>query len=246
MARGPLLSLSVAEKRFDPTHAPLFSGFNLEVAPSSVVALVGPSGVGKSTLLRLVAGIDTNYQGRIEIDGVPAESAPPAGFVFQDARLLPWLTAAENIRAVRAQTTREEAVEILRRVGLASFEDAFPHQLSGGMQRRVALARAFSVNPRLLLLDEPFVSLDRSLVLEIQTVLRELIATHEPTVLLVTHLAEDAAALADRAVVLSGRPVRITGDMQFPIPRDARTAANLTRIAAEVDGIRTSREPALA
>lgn len=237
MARGPLLNISIEAKRFDPAHPPLFSDFKLEVAPSGIVALVGPSGVGKSTLLRLLAGIDTAYSGRIEIDGVPAQAAPPAGFVFQDARLLPWLTAADNIRAVRAETTREEARESLRRVGLATFEDAYPHQLSGGMQRRVALARAFSVNPRLLLLDEPFVSLDRSLVLEIQSVLKELIAGHEPTVLLVTHLAEDAAALADRAVVLAGRPVRIVADMTFPLDRASRTPADVAGIVSDIHGV---------
>ncbi|HQZ12216.1 MAG TPA: ABC transporter ATP-binding protein [Devosia sp.] len=244
MARGPVLNISIGAKRFDPAHAPLFSDFSLEVAPSSVVALVGPSGVGKSTLLRLVAGIDTAYDGHIEIDGVPARDAPPAGFVFQDARLLPWLSAVDNIRAVRAETTREEAVAILHRVGLASFEDAYPHQLSGGMQRRVALARAVSVNPRLLLLDEPFVSLDRTLVREIQSVLRQLITLHEPTVLLVTHLAEDAAILADRAVVLAGRPVRTVADITFPTPRESRTPADLAAIVEHIHREQASLAPA--
>ena len=122
----------------------------------------------------------------------------------------------------------------------------YPHELSGGMQRRVALARAFSVNPRLLLLDEPFVSLDRTLVHEMQAVLLELIASQQPTVVLVTHLAEDAATLADRAVVLGGRPVRTVGDISFPVPRDGRTAADLAAILAEIEGVRADREPALA
>ena len=114
------------------------------------------------------------------------------------------------------------------------------------MQQRVALARAFSVNPRLLLLDEPFVSLDRSLVRDIQSVLKELIATHEPTVLLVTHLAEDAAVLADRAVVLADRPVRVVADVTFGVPRDARTPTDLVRIVTEIEGVQAgaARAPA--
>lgn len=230
---GPELKIEIEGKRFD-FLPPLLSDFSLTIAPSSVVALVGPSGVGKSTLLRMIGGIDTVFKGRVTVDGLPASAAPPPGFVFQDPRLLPWLTALDNVRVVRKETTREEATEMLRRVGLAGSEDAFPHQLSGGMQRRVAIARAFSVNSRLLLLDEPFVSLDRTLVKEIEALLQGLLDAANPTTVFVTHLPEDAAMLADRAIVLAGRPARIAADFRFETRRGARSRADLEHIATEI------------
>jgi len=239
---GPRLDIAVAGKRFDVLLEPLLERFDLVVEPSSVVALVGPSGVGKSTLLRMVGGIDARFSGTVLVDGVAAAAAPPAGFVFQDARLLPWLTALDNIRAVRPETTESEAIEMLGRVGLSGFEHYFPHELSGGMQRRVALARAFSVNPRLLLLDEPFVSLDRTLVREMEEVLFALIAASRPTVLLVTHLPEDAAMLADRAIVLSGRPARIAADYRFDIPRGERSREQREAIASQIAASVGTRE----
>ena len=238
---GPALKIEIEGKRFD-FLPPLLSDFSLNIAPSSVVALVGPSGVGKSTLLRMIGGIDTVFNGRVTVDGVPAAAAPPPGFVFQDPRLLPWLTALDNVRVVRQETTREEAAEILRRVGLAGYENAYPHQLSGGMQRRVAIARAFSVNSRLLLLDEPFVSLDRSLVKEIEALLQGLLDASRPTTVFVTHLPEDAAMLADRAVELAGRPARIVADFRFDSRRGARSRIELERIANQIAA--ASVEPA--
>jgi NitT/TauT family transport system ATP-binding protein/sulfonate transport system ATP-binding protein len=234
MANGPRLKIDIVEKRFAVLPAPLLVDFHLEVEPSTVVALVGPSGVGKSSLLRMVAGVDNDYSGSITVDGVAAAEAPPAGFVFQDARLLPWLTAVQNIRAVRRETTEAEASELLARVGLAGYGNAYPRELSGGMQRRVALARALSVNPRLLLLDEPFVSLDRNLVVEMQEVFLDLVRAHAPTVILVTHLAEDAARLADRAIVLARMPVRIVADIALSPPRDLRNSDDLIRLSGDI------------
>lgn len=216
MAPGPGLSIDIAEKRFPRAEKALFEKLRLEIAPSSIVALIGPSGVGKSTLLRLVAGLDTDFAGAITVDGQRADTAPTPGFVFQDARLLPWLTAEQNIRAVSPATTRAAALLALDRVGLAEAAALFPHQLSGGMQRRVALARAFAVNARLLLLDEPFVSLDRQLTDEMHQLLLQLIAEIRPTVLFVTHLADDAARLATRTIMLAGRPARIEADIVSP------------------------------
>lgn len=220
MAGAPGLSLAIAEKRFAGSQV-LFADFRLEVAPGEVVALMGASGVGKSTLMRLVAGIDRDFAGDIRVGMLPARDAPAPGFVFQDARLLPWLTVADNVRLAAAHAAEADIRAHLDAVGLGGREADYPGQLSGGMQRRVALARALASGSGLWLFDEPFVSLDIALAADMRDLVARLIAQTRPTVLLATHSAAEAVHLAERVVVLAGRPVRIVADL--PVDRDDAT-----------------------
>lgn len=220
---APGVNIAIVEKRFGAE--PLFVDLRLEIEAGQVVALLGRSGVGKSSLLRLVAGIDSDFAGTISIGGVSAADAPMPGFVFQDARLLPWLSALDNVLLADPGLGVAAAQALLDQVGLAGRGRDFPAQLSGGMQRRVALARALAANPKLLLLDEPFVSLDAGTAGEMRALLGRLIAGRRSSVVLVTHDVEDAARLADRAVVLAGRPARIVADIALPVPQAERDAA---------------------
>jgi ABC-type nitrate/sulfonate/bicarbonate transport system ATPase subunit len=192
----------------------LFENLSFDIADGEVCAIVGPSGIGKSSLLQIVAGLDRDFAG--SISGLPQ----PIGYLFQSPRLLPWRTARQNLELV-IPGSAGKAGEWLTQVGLAGSEDVYPQRLSLGMARRVALARALAVEPKLLLLDEPFASLDETTSRDMQG----LVATHvealRPTTLLITHHWHEAAALAHRVVTLDGSPARIVDDR--PV-RQARAA----------------------
>jgi len=236
MATGPGLILSIDEKRYPGSAAPTLSGFKAKIAPGSVTAILGPSGIGKSTLLRIIAGIDRDFSGYVTINGQPAAEAAPPGFLFQDPRLLPWLTTLDNVRTAGNGISTEKAMAALARTGLADHANLYPHQLSGGMQRRAALARALALNAGLLLLDEPFVSLDRALVEEMYNLIASIAAADRPTMILVTHMAEDAACLADRVLVLSGTPAEIAADLTLAQPRNQRDRASLDSYRRLIEG----------
>lgn len=219
------LNIAIAAKSVGLDSDLLFADFALDVAPGSVVAVLGPSGVGKSSLLRLLGGIDTDFAGQILVGDQPAHRAPAPGFVFQDPRLLPWLTILENVLLGMPVKDDGRAQNMLVQLGLSGRGSDYPHQLSGGMQRRAALARALLTNPGLLLLDEPLVSLDPQLVSEMRALLAQCFAQQEATAIVVSHVAEDAAVLADRVIVLAGRPARVIADLDLPVPRAARDGA---------------------
>lgn len=192
--------------------APVLGGIDLDVAAGEFVALLGASGTGKSTLLRLIAGLLPADRGRLELDGVPAiddgrELVPAerrkVGMVFQDYALFPTLTVAGNVAFGLRKAQPDRVAELLDSTGLTAFADRMPHQLSGGQQQRVALARALAPRPRLLLLDEPFANIDVSLRAELGQQLEALVRREQVAVVLVTHDHQEALALADRIAVLT-------------------------------------------
>lgn len=234
MASGARVEVRVARKGFATMALPLFVDLDFSVPSSKVLALVGPSGIGKTTLLRMMAGLDTRFDGSLEIDGTPADRAPTPGYVFQEPRLLPWLSAHDNIAAVAPRRTLAEIEALLTDVGLGAFRTALPGELSGGMQRRVALARALAVQPRLLLLDEPFVSLDAALTTELHGLFLRIAASYAPTAILVSHDPRDAARLADDVIVLGGQPTTITARLALTPSREARSNEDVARIVDRI------------
>jgi len=224
---APLVRFKNVSKDFSVDGQPLevIRDFNLSIDEGEFIAIVGASGCGKSTLLRLLVGLDTDFNGSIQVDGQAVTGiGSERGIVFQEHRLFPWLTVEQNIALglINDHLTQGERVrkvhEFVQLVGLSGFESAYPHQLSGGMSQRVAIARGLVANPRILLLDEPFGALD---ALTRQQLQDELLAIRERsgvTILLVTHDAEEATYLSDRVIVLEPRPGRTKAEIDIDVP----------------------------
>jgi len=194
-----------------------------------VAALVGPSGCGKTTLLRIIAGLDSDFEGSVAL---PAHGM--LGMVFQEPRLLPWRTVEQNVRLAAPQATDAALGTLFQALGLTAHRDHYPGELSLGLARRVALARAFAVEPDLLLLDEPFVSLDDALAARLRDELADLVNRRPITTLLVTHNVEEAIGLADRLLLLSLSPARVLADVPVTRPRTPRTPQELAAMREEI------------
>jgi NitT/TauT family transport system ATP-binding protein len=199
------------------------------LANGEVAALVGPSGCGKTTLLRIIAGLDRDFEGNVEL---PAHGT--LGMVFQEPRLLPWRTVEQNVRLAAPQATDAALDTLFQALGLTGHREHYPGELSLGLARRVALARAFAVEPDLLLLDEPFVSLDDALAARLRDELADLVNRRPVTTLLVTHNVEEAIGLADRLLLLSLGPARVLGDVPVTRPRTPRTPQELAAMREEI------------
>ncbi len=232
----PLLKLENITRDFqrEKTAISVLEDISFEVNEGEFVCLVGPSGCGKSTLLRIINGLiqptsgKVLYQGK-QLNGINMEIA----LVFQSFALLPWLTVAENVelgleaRNIPKEERRKKAEFFIEKVGLHGYEEAYPRELSGGMKQRVGLARALTIEPKLLLMDEPFSSLDALTAINLR---EEVLMLWEDkslpvnTVVMVSHLIEEALLMADRIIILSSRPARIVEDVtvNLPRPRDKR------------------------
>jgi NitT/TauT family transport system ATP-binding protein len=206
--------------RRDGAEVEALRGFRATVRPGEVTALIGPSGCGKTTALRILTGLDRDFEGRIE----PGPDRLSFGMVFQEPRLLPWRDVETNIRLALPATERARPLDaLLAGLGLSEWRDRYPRELSGGMARRVALARALAVRPDLLILDEPFVSLDERAAAELRALVFGEAERRRATVLMVTHNLREALQYADRLVLLTPRPARVLDTIELPHPRAERT-----------------------
>ena len=241
---GGALTISGLSKTFaiQGKGLAVLEGVDLTIRPGEFVSIVGASGCGKSTLLRLIVGLDTEYGGEIRLDGQRITSTSLArGIVFQDHRLFPWMTLEQNIELALLNTDvpkdrRAQIVaEHIALVNLTGFEKAYPHQLSGGMAQRAAIARALVTEPKLLCLDEPLGALDALTRVHVQKELQRIWMRQRSTMVMVTHDVEEALYLGDRVIVMAPNPGRIRRivDVDLPHPRD-RSSPVLHRLRDEI------------
>lgn len=236
------LSFKQVEKHFGDLR--VVEHFEGDIAPGELVALVGPSGCGKSTLLHMAAGLEKASSGQVLVDGQPVRKPDPSRMLmFQENALYPWLTLVQNVamalelqKVGRAEAQRQARLW-LDKVQLKGFEDYFPHQVSGGMRQRCALARAFITHPEVLLLDEPFGALDALTRMTLQDALRTLIRETRPTVLLVTHDVDEALFLADRILVFSARPSRVLKEFHLSDTEKTHDLSNFSAMRREILGL---------
>jgi len=224
MAILNMIQIDISSKTYQQDHdqseLQVLNNIRFGVESGQFCCIVGPSGCGKTSLLNMISGLDEKFEGSIKIDGEIPSAGPPPGYMFQSSRLMPWLSVRENVELVQTRDRPGNQVDdLLREIGLEEFVDAYPGHLSGGMRRRVALARAIINEPSLLLLDEPFLSLDTPVANRLRRLLIEVCGRRSSTLLFVTHDLREALYLADRVLFISSRPGEIVLDHVVDIPR---------------------------
>jgi ABC-type nitrate/sulfonate/bicarbonate transport system ATPase subunit len=230
------LEACIAQKSFRTASGqsvPVIANLSFALDEGETGALIGPSGCGKSTLMRILAGLDRNFEGSVDI---PTHRR--VGMVFQEPRLLPWRSIEDNVRIAAPDANEAEVAALFEALGLSDHRTHFPGELSVGLARRAALARALAVRPTLLLLDEPFVSLDAPLARQLQRDLARLVERSSMITVLVTHDVDEAIALADRIFVLSARPTHVEGEIQVMRPRAEMSEEERKAVAERIEVIR--------
>jgi ABC-type nitrate/sulfonate/bicarbonate transport system ATPase subunit len=230
---GPVqLEVNIARKAFTNAAGERYdvlADFNFALGSGEVGVFVGPSGCGKSTMLKIVAGLDHDYQG-----GAAYPAGARIGMVFQEPRLLPWRSVDDNVRLAAPKVDDEKLSALFAVLELTAHRNHFPGELSLGLARRAALARAFAIEPDFLILDEPLASLDDALAVRLREQIATLVDSRCATTLLVTHDVDDAIRLGDRLFLLSHRPARILAELPIRTPRSARSEAEIAAIKADV------------
>ncbi|MBW1700244.1 MAG: ABC transporter ATP-binding protein [Deltaproteobacteria bacterium] len=221
-----IIDVTKTFKKTDGKRVLAISNMNLQIEEKEFVCIVGASGCGKTTTLRLLSGLDIPTKGKILVDGSPINGpSPERGIVFQEYTLFPWRTVLENVtfglemKRIGKKERRRTARHYLELVGLEDYAEAYPYELSGGMQQRVAIIRALAANPKVLLMDEPFGALDARTRDFLQNELIRIWTSEQKTILFVTHSINEAIFLADRVVVMKSRPGRIHDIIEIDLPR---------------------------
>ena len=248
--RAVINNISKSFKNPDGTVFDALQSISLTISEGEFVAVVGRSGCGKTTLLNIVAGLLSSTEGEVVFEDLASDERPLTSVVFQDLALFPWRSVQKNItygleeQGASSKTRDHRATELIELVGLTGFEKHYPHQLSGGMKQRAAIARALAVNPELLLMDEPFSALDAQIRMDMQLELSRIYETTGQSFLYITHYIPEAVFLADRVVVMGGQPGRIQSivSIDLPRPREEKVKVSpdfvgyLDRIWSEVRG----------
>ncbi|SJM94492.1 Taurine-transporting ATPase [Crenothrix polyspora] len=215
------IHVTINNKTFATVKAPTIADFKLSLNSGEFVCLVGASGCGKTTLLNIIADLDHDYDGDILVD--KQHKIPKIGYIFQNPRLLPWRTVRENIELVLEDQHAASTIDaLLETMQLTQHQHVYADRLSLGMSRRVSIIRAFAINPDILLMDEPFVSLDPPTARQVRALLLQLWQHRPHTVLFVTHDLREAIILADKLIFLSATPMQIISEISVPIPRHER------------------------
>lgn len=250
--------VKAATRKAPERHVEVLNGINLNIQENEFITIVGPSGCGKTTLLRAIAGLVKLDSGSIVAAGeTVAGPSPDRAMVFQSFALMPWANVIRNVafglelRGVDKDEREQTARELIKTVGLAGFENSLPSELSGGMKQRVGLARALAVNPRILLMDEPFGGLDEQTKRLMQEELLRLWEAQKKTVVFVTHSLDEAILLADRCVLMAARPGRITEILDIPLGRPRTREAERNSVYIDLkekiwDHLRTAQIQELA
>ncbi len=237
---GPAVRVVELVKDF-PGGVRALGGVTFDVPKGELTSIIGPSGCGKTTMLKIIAGLADATSGHVEVNGTPVtEPGPDRAFVFQDFALMPWATVLRNaafgleLRGVPRKEREKVARTYVNKMGLAGFEDAYPHQLSGGMRQRVGLARALAVDADILLMDEPFASVDEQIRRKFQDDLLRLLSDEDKTVIFVTHSIEEAVYVSDQIILLTRGPAQVSKGVRPGVDRSGGSD-RIRRSAAYLD-----------